>query len=46
MLGKGKAIDVADSYGNTALMWAVRMGETAAAQALLDHGADIDRTAK
>ena len=41
MLGKGMDVDGGDSYGNTALMWAVRMDEVEAAKVLLDHGAGI-----
>ena len=46
MIAKGKDLDLGDSYGNTALMWAVRMDEVEAAKVLLDHGADIHKTAK
>jgi len=44
LVGDGAGINVRDSEGMTALMWASEGGRTQVVQFLLEHGADVNAT--
>jgi uncharacterized protein len=46
LVSTGLPIDAKDEHGQTALMAAARDGRTPVAQWLIDHGADLNHTAK
>ncbi|WP_054773798.1 ankyrin repeat domain-containing protein [Methylogaea oryzae] len=46
LLRQGADVDARDHYGQTALMLAAHAGHGSVVEALIAHGADLDRTAK